>query len=261
MMWNPFSSPFSKSPTVTFADVQSKIKSWISADSDDFNEVWKKFSAHMKDMDRIQAENLTLKAQLDLTELECNDAVGSTTRLNLEIQILEEKVVQLAASRDEALSENARLQEAITSKDLKNAMIPPLEAELSLRNDELDEAFVQITNLTNELQAKEEETVIIIKELEFAKEELVGEKNALKFAMEQNASISSSIDDQIQRVKSETELAMHDHIIGLQTERDDLLGKNSSLISEKGIFSSFDNKKVYALRQKRRFVNLMPNSP
>jgi hypothetical protein len=54
--------------------------------------------------------------------------------------------------------------------------ISTLEAEISLRNDEL---YAQITNLTNALLAKEEETVAIINELELAKEHLLADKNAL----------------------------------------------------------------------------------
>jgi chromosome segregation ATPase len=228
MMWNPFSSPFAKTTAVSFADVQSKIKEWMSVDSENFNEVWKKFSKHMNEMEKIQMENSTLKAQLDLTELECNDAVSNATRMELCIKRLEEQV-------ESALSENAKQLSTITAMDFREkGMISTLEAEISLRNDELDEAYAQITNLNNELQAKEEDTVVIINELEFAKEELVAEKNALKMAMEQNAYMASNLELQVQSIKSEAELEMHHHIIGLQTERDDLSKSYSSILSEKG---------------------------
>lgn len=234
-MWNPFSSPFSKSSAVTFTEVQSKIKGWISIDTDDFNDVWKKFTKYIEEMDKIQLENRTLKAQLDLTELECNDAVEGASKLNMQVQLLEEQVDKLTASRDEATSENSKLEETITVMNFKeNGMINTLEAELSLRNDELDEAFGQISNLTNQLQAKEDETFAIIKELEMAKEELVAEKNALKIAMDENASMATNFGIQMQSIKSQCELEVHEHIMGLQTERDDAISKYSALKSEKG---------------------------
>ena len=91
-MWNPFSSPFSKTTNVTFSEVQSSIKSWINADSDDFNDVWKTFTAFINDMDKIQTHNTMLKAQLDLTELECNDAVDSASKLNIQVENLQQTV-------------------------------------------------------------------------------------------------------------------------------------------------------------------------
>lgn len=110
--------------------------------------------------------------------------------------------------------------------------IRELDTLLSLRNGELDDAFAQITDLTNQVQFNEGQAHEVMTKLDV----IVAEKNSLQKDLEDNIELAKNLENQIQCMKSESELANSSRIMELQKERDSALTQYSDLLSEKGNF-------------------------
>lgn len=110
--------------------------------------------------------------------------------------------------------------------------IRELDTLLSLRNGELDDAFAQITDLTNQVQFNEGQALEVMTKLDV----IVAEKTSLQKDLEDNIELAKNLENQIQCMKSESELANSSRIMELQKERDSALTQYSDLLSEKGNF-------------------------
>lgn len=104
--------------------------------------------------------------------------------------------------------------------------IRELDAQLSLRNGELDDAFSQISKLNDDLQFKEGQEQDIIKESETSRDALLAEKNALQVDFDKTVLVSKDLESQI--------LSLGHRIKELEIEREEILNKYSALMSEKG---------------------------
>ena len=234
-MWNPFSSPFSKSSAISYSEVQSKIREWMDVEFEDFNTVWETFTKYIKDVDKIRNENSTLKAQLDLTEMEFNDAVSSSTTLNSQIAQLEDTIRDTNNTNKSILSEKDQLKDTLSILELKaQERIAILDAQLALRNAELDDAFAQISNLNADIQSKEEEAVQYIKELELSRDALSSEKEDLQMSINEKTSMVETLQIQLGNVNAESALLANERIISLENDRNEAIEKYSNLMSEKG---------------------------
>jgi hypothetical protein len=146
-----------------------------------------------------------------------------------------EVIKALETSREATLAEKIDLEKAMEVIRLEaEDKIRELDAKLSLRNGELDDAFAQITNLTNDLQMKEGQALEVIKALETSREATLAEKIDLEKAMEEYVTKAKNMENQIETIKAESELAASRRIIDLQKEKDDILTQYSALMSEKG---------------------------
>ena len=112
--------------------------------------------------------------------------------------------------------------------------IRQLDAQLALRNAELDDAFAQISNLNADIQSKEEEAVQYIKELELSRDALSSEKEDLQMSINEKTSMVETLQIQLGNVNAESALLANERIISLENDRNEAIEKYSNLMSEKG---------------------------